>query len=174
MSALLLLVAGVGATGVPPGAAAVLAPGPATGFPTDSAARWAWPVVPARVVEAFAAPPSPYAAGHRGIDLAATPEVPVTAPADATVRFAGVVVDRPVLTLDHGGGVLSSYEPLATELVAGQPVARDAAVGLVASGGHCGGGCLHVGVRVDGAYVSPLLFFGRVPPSVLLPLGRGG
>lgn len=188
--ALALLAAGVVVTGAPSGASAVLAPGPAVAhaapepagaawMPAHAAVpgpapRWAWPVMPPQVVGAYAAPPTPYAAGHRGIDLAATPEQHVTAPADATVRFAGVVVDRPVLTLDHGGGVLSSYEPLATELVAGQPVARGAVVGRLASGGHCAGSCLHVGVRVDGAYVSPLLFFDRVPPSVLLPLGRDG
>jgi len=158
-------------TGGPSGAAAVLAPGSAV---PASAPRWAWPVTPPRVVGAYAAPPTPYAAGHRGIDLAATPELHVTAPSDATVRFVGVVVDRPVLTLDHGGGVLSSYEPLATDLIAGQSVARGSVIGLLASGGHCADSCLHVGVRVDGAYVSPLLFFDRVPPSVLLPLGRNG
>jgi len=187
----LLAVVGVAAlAGAPAGAAAVLAPGAASSSAEPGAAagagaaagsapaavtspHWAWPVLPPRVVGAFAAPPTPYAAGHRGIDLATTPEQPVTAPTDATVRFAGVVVDRPVLTLDHGGGVLSSYEPLATELVAGQPVARGAPIGRLASGGHCAASCLHVGVRVDGAYVSPLLFFDTVPPSVLLPLGDG-
>ncbi|MFJ3392198.1 murein hydrolase activator EnvC family protein [Leifsonia aquatica] len=188
--ALGLVAAGVVVTGAPAGAAAVLAPGsavahtapvvaPAASTPAraavpGSAPRWAWPLAPPQVVGAYAAPPTPYAAGHRGIDLAATPEPHVTAPADATVRFAGVVVDRPVLTLDHGGGVLSSYEPLATDLIAGQSVARGSVIGLLASGGHCADSCLHVGVRVDGAYVSPLLFFDRVPPSVLLPLGRDG
>ncbi|MFK3670921.1 murein hydrolase activator EnvC family protein [Leifsonia aquatica] len=188
--ALGLVAAGVVLTGAPAGAAAVLAPGsavahaapeparsastPARAAVPGSAPRWAWPLAPPQVVGAYAAPPTPYAAGHRGIDLAATPEPHVTAPADATVRFAGVVVDRPVLTLDHGGGVLSSYEPLATDLIAGQSVARGSVIGLLASGGHCADSCLHVGVRVDGAYVSPLLFFDRVPPSVLLPLGRDG
>ncbi len=135
--------------------------------------RWSWPVAPPRVIGPFAAPPTPYAAGHRGIDLAAIAGTPVTSPSDARVRFAGVVVDRPVLTLDHGGGVLSSYEPLSTSLGAGDPVGRGAPLGQVAAGGHCDGACLHVGVRVDGAYVSPLLFFDSVPPSVLLPLDHG-
>ena len=132
--------------------------------------RWPWPVAPPRLVGPYAAPPTRYAAGHRGIDLAADPATVVTAPADGVVRFVGVVVDRPVLTLDHGDGILSSYEPLASELVVGAPVARGQPLGRTASGGHCEG-CLHVGARIDGEYVSPLLFFDRVPAAVLLPLG---
>lgn len=133
--------------------------------------RWSWPVVPPRLVRPYEPPPSPYAAGHRGIDLAAPPGVIVTAPADATVHFVGVVVDRPVLTLDHGSGVLSSYEPVdAPDLAVGDPVARGMPLGAVGAGAHCSGVCLHVGVRVDGEYVSPLLFFDRPPRSVLLPL----
>lgn len=93
------------------------------------------------------------------------------APAAGTIRFVGVVVDRPVLTLDHGDGVLSSYEPVASTLTVGESVAPGQAVGRVATGGHCAGACLHVGVRVDGVYVSPLLYLDRVPPSILLPLG---
>jgi murein DD-endopeptidase MepM/ murein hydrolase activator NlpD len=135
------------------------------------APRWQWPVTRERIVRAYAAPPSPYAAGHRGIDLAAEPGTPVVAPSDATVHFVGVVVDRPVVTLDHGSGVLSSYEPLVAEgLRAGDAVARGDPLGVVSSGAHCTDVCLHVGVRVDSAYVSPLLFFDRVPRSVLLPV----
>ncbi|MGN7800918.1 murein hydrolase activator EnvC family protein [Leifsonia sp. 22587] len=135
-----------------------------------AAGSWSWPVDPHAVSGPYAAPATRYAAGHRGIDLEASSGVVVSAPADAVVRFSGVVVDRPVLTLDHGG-VLSSYEPVASELVPGTSVARGAIVGTVAAGGHCAEACLHVGVRVDGEYVSPLLFFARVPPAVLLPLG---
>lgn len=136
--------------------------------------RWAWPVSPVVVAKAYAAPPTPYAAGHRGIDLAVPLSAVVTAPAGATVRFAGLVVDRPVLTLDHGGGILSSYEPLVSDLPVGASVSTGQPLGRVAEGGHCASGCLHIGVRVDGAYVSPLLFFDRVPRAVLLPLRRPG
>ncbi len=132
--------------------------------------RWEWPVTPPRITRPFAAPPAPYASGHRGIDLAAAPDTEVTAPAAGTVRFVGDVVDRPVLTLDHGDGMLSSYEPVASALAIGESVAPGQSVGRVATGGHCAAACLHVGVRVDGVYVSPLLYLDRVPPSVLLPL----
>ncbi|MGO4299908.1 murein hydrolase activator EnvC family protein [Leifsonia sp. RAF41] len=134
---------------------------------------WAWPLQPPVLTGAYAAPPTRYAAGHRGIDLQAGPGVVVTAPDDAVIRFSGMVVDRPVVTLDHGGGVLSSYEPVESEAPVGSVVGRGAVVGTVASGGHCDARCLHVGVRVDGEYVSPLLFFSRVEPAILLPLGGG-
>lgn len=132
--------------------------------------RWSWPVgAPIRVVNPFAAPPTPYSAGHRGIDLTAATGGAVTAPVDATVWFSGVVVDRPVLTLAVGGDVLVSFEPVVAVVSAGDRVARGQSVGAVASGGHCEG-CVHVGVRVNGAYVSPLLFFDRVPRAILLPM----
>ncbi len=139
----------------------------------EGGAPWAWPLAPVTVVAPYAAPATPYGAGHRGIDLRSSPGVPVSAPADGVVWFAGVVVDRPVVTIDHGDGVLSSYEPLASTLRAGDSVQRGAVIGSTAEGGHCASVCLHVGVRIDGEYVSPLLFFSRVPRAVLLPLYRG-
>jgi murein DD-endopeptidase MepM/ murein hydrolase activator NlpD len=131
------------------------------------------------VIRGFEAPPTLFAAGHRGIDLAAAAGAPVTAPADGIVRFVGAVADRPVVTLDHGGGVLSSYEPVAANvatssaaLMVGATVRAGEPIGVISAGGHCEARCLHVGVRIDGAYVSPLLFFDRVPGAVLLPLHR--
>ncbi|MDN4615035.1 peptidoglycan DD-metalloendopeptidase family protein [Leifsonia sp. F6_8S_P_1B] len=146
----------------------------ADAFVSDAAPpRWSWPVTPVRVTRAYAAPPTQYAAGHRGIDLAAGPGATVTAPSAGRVHFAGTVVDRPVLTLDVGGGVLASFEPVATDLPDGTFVQRGEPIGTIAAGGHCDA-CLHLGVRVDGEYVSPLLFLDRLPPSVLLPLERSG
>lgn len=129
---------------------------------------WAWPVAaPHPVVRPFIAPATPYAAGHRGIDIR-SPGSEVSAPADGVVLFAGVVVDRPVLSIRHGGGVVSSYEPVESALSAGDAVSRGQPVGTLLSG-HCSGLCLHFGVRVDGQYVSPLAFLGGIPRSILLP-----
>ncbi|MCU1515234.1 MAG: peptidoglycan DD-metalloendopeptidase family protein, partial [Microbacteriaceae bacterium] len=105
--------------------------------------RWLWPIAPPALLRGFEAPPTPYAAGHRGIDLRAVPGSPVTAPSSATVQFAGIVVDRRVLTLDHGDGVLSSYEPLLPGLAVGDAVAAGDELGKVDSGGHCAAACLH-------------------------------
>lgn len=129
---------------------------------------WAWPVDPSRsVVRPFVAPATPYSAGHRGLDIGVRGG-DLRAPSAGTVRFAGVVVDRPVLSIDHGGGVISSYEPVVASVSAGDAVSRGQLVGEIVSG-HCASACVHVGVRVDGRYVSPLLFFGELPRSVLLP-----
>ena len=116
--------------GVPAASAAeVRWGGPSAGSPSGV---WQWPVPSRTPIAAYAAPPTRYAAGHRGIDLAAAPGTPVAAPADGVVRFAGVVVDRPVVTLDHGGGVLSSFEPVVAGLPAGSVVARGAVFGATA------------------------------------------
>lgn len=133
--------------------------------------RWQWPISPpGAVVRPFEAPSGPYSAGHRGIDLAAARGQAVSAPAAGVIGFAGVVVDRPVVTIDVGDGTLVSMEPVATQLRVGASVSAGETIGAVASGGHCDGSCLHLGVRVHGAYVSPVLFLAGIPPAVLLPL----
>lgn len=134
--------------------------------------HWLWPVDPPRaILRPFLAPATAYGPGHRGIDIRAPGGV-LLAPDDATVRFAGVVVDRPVLSLDHGDGVVSSFEPVAASVGRGDRVQRGQPIGRIVPG-HCPEACVHVGVRVDGAYVSPLLFFGGLARSVLLPTRRG-
>ena len=134
------------------------------------AALWAWPVAaPHPIARPYLAPATPYASGHRGIDIRAEVGAEVRASADGVVHFAGMVVDRPVLSIDHGGGVLSSYEPVASALREGDAVRRGQVIGVLQTG-HCGaGGCLHFGVRIHGEYVSPLLFLGGQPRAVLLP-----
>lgn len=134
---------------------------------------WRWPLAPpVNVAAPFLAPATRYSAGHRGIDLVAASGTPVLAPTDGVVSFAGTVVDRPLVTIDHGDGVLVSLEPVLATAAEGEPVARGQPIGSVAAGGHCGDGCLHLGVRVYGEYVSPLVFITGLPRAVLLPLGR--
>ncbi|WP_162248738.1 M23 family metallopeptidase [Agromyces sp. Root1464] len=131
---------------------------------------WRWPVAaPIRILAPFRAPPTPYTAGHRGIDVAAAAGAPVVAPAPGVVSFSGMVAGRPVVAIDHGHGVVSAVEPVAGVVEAGTPVTAGDAIGSVATGGHCDSGCVHFGVRVDGEYVSPFLFLGGLPRAVLLP-----
>ncbi|MFD4420221.1 murein hydrolase activator EnvC family protein [Agromyces sp. NPDC058484] len=133
--------------------------------------QWRWPVAPPiRVVAPFRAPPSPYAAGHRGIDLVVEPGAGVVAPAAGVVSFAGQVAGRGVVAIDHGGGVVSAIEPVEALVAKGTPVSAGGTIADVASGGHCAAGCVHFGVRIDGEYVSPFLFLGGLPRAVLLPL----
>ena len=159
-----LLALGARTSAASPHPVGPFAPGPSV---SDDGA-WRWPVDPPRsIARPFIAPPTPYAAGHRGIDIRAPAGV-LYAPASGVVHFAGVVVDRPVLSIDHGGGVLSSYEPVTTTLVEGDAVARGDVIGTVLPG-HCASVCVHLGVRVDGQYVSPLRFLGAIPRAILLP-----
>jgi len=156
-------------------------PASALASPHDGSARartapvsddpWRWPVpAPIRVVAPFRAPATPYAAGHRGIDVAAERGALVLAPADGVVSFAGTVVDRGVLAIDHGGGLVSAIEPVEAVVAAGSSVRAGQVVGRVGAGGHCASQCVHFGVRLDGEYVSPFLLLGGLPRAVLLPL----
>jgi murein DD-endopeptidase MepM/ murein hydrolase activator NlpD len=145
---------------------------PDAGVPERAiATRWAWPVpAPHAVARPFVAPATPYGRGHRGIDIRAPAGTLVRAPASGTVHFAGVVVDRPVVSISHPGGVLSSFEPVQPMVAAGDAVRRGDVIGMLLAG-HCTASCLHLGARVDGEYVNPLLFLGGVPRAVLLPMG---
>ena len=139
-----------------------------------AASLWLWPVAePHAVARQYLAPATPYAAGHRGVDLSAPEGASVLAPADGVVRFAGWVVDRPVLSVTHSGGVVSSYEPVESALSEGDVVRQGDVIGTLLPG-HCRSPCLHLGVRIEGEYVSPLLFLGGQPRAVLLPVRHGG
>lgn len=134
-------------------------------------ATWLWPVpAPHSVTRSFEAAASPYAAGHRGIDLPERRGAPVFAPAGGVVSFSGVVAGRPVVSISHPGDLVSTVEPVLGVVPVGDRVAAGQRIGLVASGGHCADACLHFGVRLHGQYVSPMLFLGGVPRAVLLPL----
>lgn len=147
----------------------LLSPAAASAIPGEGA-EWQWPVSGTReVVEAFRAPAHDYGPGHRGIDIAANVGSTLQAPADGVVAFRGVVVDRPLLTIDHGAGIVSTFEPLSSDLSPGAVVHAGDDIGAVATGGHAAAGTLHIGVRVDGVYVNPMLMFGDVPRAVLLP-----
>lgn len=142
---------------------------------TGAAPRWAWPIAgPKTILRPFIAPDSAYSAGHRGIDLAAEVGTIVFAPADGVIHFSGTVVDRPVLSIEHPGSLLSSFEPVTSTLSAGATVHRGDPVGTIAANsganaGHCSSSCLHFGARLHGRYLSPLNYLGGIPLPVLLP-----
>ncbi|MBO9625630.1 MAG: M23 family metallopeptidase [Microbacterium sp.] len=136
----------------------------------ENTADWKWPVVGPRAVTArFRAPAHEYGAGHRGIDLVAADGTSVLSPHSGVVAFRGVVVDRPLLTIDHGGGYVSTFEPLESSLMPGTVVEEGDPIGTVMTGGHTPLGSLHLGVRWNGDYVDPQLLFGGAERAVLLP-----
>jgi len=137
---------------------------------TRAGQYWAWPIDGVRAVaNPYRAPAHAYGAGHRGIDIVATTDGAVRAPADGIVAFRGSVVDRPLLTIEHADGYVSTFEPLTSDLTPGDLVATGDTIGTVASGGHALPGTLHLGVRLEGSYINPMVLFGAVPRAVLLP-----
>ncbi len=79
-----------------------------------------------------------------------------------------MVINRPVLAIQHADGLVSSYEPVESDLLRGTRIQRGDTIGRLLSG-HCTSACLHFGVRLYGQYVSPLNYLGGIPRSVLLP-----
>src|SRR5690606_29960384 len=102
------------------------------------------------VAPAFDAPARSWLPCHHGIRLAAEPYSPVLSPADGTVSFAGAVAGRPVLSIDHGGGLRTTYEPVAADVRAGDVVTAGARIGRLLAGhpGCPAVACLHWGARV--------------------------
>lgn len=138
----------------------------------------AWPVGgPSALRERFAAPPTRWAAGHRGVDLAASPGTPVRAAAPGVVTFSGMVADRPVVTVTHPGSgtppLRTTYLPVIGSVPVGTPVAAGETIGEIAVGsGHCASGCLHWGLLRGERYLDPLALLG-VGAARLLPLNGG-
>lgn len=153
-----------------PHAVALDTPSPDAASSVNTASDWIWPVdAPRSVIAEYRAPAHEYGAGHRGIDIEAPVGAPVRAPADGVVAFRGVVVDRALITIEHDGGYVTTFEPVLSGLNPGDAVSAGDVVGTVDLGGHAAAGALHVGVRLNGVYINPLLLFGGVPRAVLLP-----
>lgn len=135
--------------------------------------EWGWPVLGHRVVaESYRAPAQPWLSGHRGIDIAVIGPVRpvlVRAPADGVVAFVGTVVDRELITISHAGNLVTTLEPVHSELSPGTTVTGGEVVGVVSTGGHTPHGLLHFGVRWHGEYINPMQLYGGIPRAVLLP-----
>lgn len=130
---------------------------------------WRWPTSPVRIVAGFVAPAHEYGPGHRGIDLAVDVGGNVVAPADGVIAFAGSVAGRGVVTIDHGGTLVTTLEPVLASVSVGAQVAAGDAVGTVDAGGHAPPGTVHFGVREDREYINPMLLLGGIERAVLLP-----
>lgn len=136
---------------------------------------WPLPGTPT-VVRAFQAPTIPFGPGHRGVDLAAVAGAPVFAAGAGTVVFAGPVAGRGVVSVDHPGGLRTTYEPVSPTVTAGDRVARGEQLGTVQLGhpGCTATACLHWAVRRGGGhdreYLDPLRLLGMARLR-LLPLG---
>lgn len=157
------------ATAVPVSAQAAAGVAAASARTVLTERDWARPVRPFHVARPFVAPGHDYGPGHRGVDVEVAADAEISAPAAGTVAFSGMVAGRGVLTIDHGGGLVSTFEPVQSTLTPGTSVGKGEHIGAVSSGGHVPLGQLHFGVRLNGAYINPMLLLGEVPRAILLP-----
>ncbi|MFE6286871.1 murein hydrolase activator EnvC family protein [Streptomyces sp. NPDC057877] len=129
-----------------------------------------WPVTPRPpVLRGWEPPPTPYARGHRGVDLRAAPGTPVRAVAPGRVAYAGLVAGRGVISVelrDTGHPPLrTTYEPVIPTVRKGDEVAPGQQLGTLSpTGSHCATPCLHWGLRRAREYLNPLTL---LPPHLL-------
>lgn len=123
------------------------------------------PPVEGPVVDPFRQPDHEYAAGNRGVDLAAVPGEAVRAAAEGEVVFSGQVGGALHVVLLHADGLRSSLSFLASTAVRrGQRVRAGEVVGTA-------GGTLHFGIRAGDEYLDPMQFLRGGEPEVhLAPL----
>ena len=125
--------------------------------------HWQWPIE-GPILRGYDPPESPYGSGHRGIDIGAPVGTAIHAPESGKVTFAGKVGGHLFVTIDHGGGVSSTYSWLsAISVRKGNVVARGDVIAHSGSG-HPGDvqPSLHMGVKVGGAYADPLDYLGPI------------
>lgn len=109
-----------------------------------------------------------WSAGHRGVDLAAPPGAAISAVGPATVHFAGMVAGRPVVSLLHPDGLITTYEPVTASVRRGDRVQPGAVIGtLVAGHASCAPRtCVHWGARRGSGrsaeYLDPLALLGAI------------
>ncbi|GAA2671437.1 murein hydrolase activator EnvC family protein [Actinoplanes palleronii] len=134
---------------------------------------WSWPVTPPAVVRRFEAPPQPWLAGHRGVDLAAPAGSVVRSAGAGIVVHARVLAGRGVVSVAHAGGLRLTYEPVTPAVAPGDVLAAGDPLGTL-DAGHPGcpvRACLHWGVRTGEGYLDPLVLLGlgRVRLLPVLP-----
>lgn len=102
---------------------------------TAAPSTWQWPLNGSpRILRRFAPPPEPWLTGHRGVDLAATVAAPVLAAGQGTIGYAGSVGGRGVVTVDHPGGLRTTYLPVAAAVRSGDAVSPGDRLGIVEPG----------------------------------------
>jgi murein DD-endopeptidase MepM/ murein hydrolase activator NlpD len=130
---------------------------------------------PHRLVRPYLQPASDYSAGHRGVDYEIEIGEPLFAPADGVITVSKVIVNRGVLAIKHGAGLLSELEPACSDVPVGTTVLKGEVIGWACSAAdaytqHCSvDSCLHFSLRLEGKYLSPLALIGGLNPSRLLP-----
>jgi murein DD-endopeptidase MepM/ murein hydrolase activator NlpD len=133
---------------------------PAVGAASTAPTGFVLPVAPPPVLlTPFAPPTSRFGSGHRGVDLAAPEGSAVFAAGSGVVVFAGPLAGRGVLSIEHEGGLRTTYEPVTASVPAGARVTAGAVIGVLEAGhpGCAPAVCLHWGARLpDRVYLDPM------------------
>jgi len=100
----------------------------------------------------------------------------VRSAAAGVVAFAGRVAGRGVVSVDHPGGLRTSYEPVTATVAQGDQVGAGAVLGRLESvASHCPpAACLHWGLRRGGTYLDPRSLLGAVRVRLLPVWGSAG
>jgi murein DD-endopeptidase MepM/ murein hydrolase activator NlpD len=129
---------------------------------------------PLAVVRSFAPPLHPWAAGNRGVDLAAHAGEEVSAATAGLVIYAGLLAGRGVISI-RDGSLRTTYEPVDPIVRSDDYVVAGQLIGYVSSAADaCGppGSCLHWGALQSDVYVNPMNLLGA-PRVRLLPIWSG-
>jgi murein DD-endopeptidase MepM/ murein hydrolase activator NlpD len=107
------------------------------------------PPVDGPVARGFDPPDERWQAGHRGVDLRADVGAVVVAAVGGTI------------SVDHGDGLRTTYEPVLARVAVGTRVGAGSTIGVLAAGHDCpGGSCLHWGLKRGDTYLDPLSLLG--------------
>ncbi|VDG76821.1 Peptidase family M23 [Actinobaculum suis] len=117
------------------------------------------------ITRGFNAPDPNWLPGHRGVDMAFVLDQPVLAAGSGTVIYAGMLVDRMVISIEHPNGIRTSYEPVEPRVKRGQRVTAGEVIGW-AQAGHSdkvpeGFVAVHWGARRGSVYLDPLSLLRR-------------
>lgn len=137
-------------------------PAPAT-VAVQTGSPYEWPLAAEpRVTRWFDPPPRPWLPGHRGVDLAAEPGATVRAAGPGVVHFAGPVAGVGVVSINHAGGLRTTYQPVTPSVSAGDAVVAGDPIGVLEPGhpGCLAAACLHWGLRRGATYLDPLALLG--------------
>ncbi|WP_307244050.1 M23 family metallopeptidase [Catenuloplanes indicus] len=142
--------------------------GPSPGASAPAEGRYVWPLSGTfpPIVRRFDPPPQRWLSGHRGVDLGALPGTVVRSAGAGRVIFAGQVAGKGVVSVEHPGGLRTTYQPLHIAIAPGRLVTAGTPLGALTTG-HPGcpvAACLHWGLRRGADYLDPLtlLALGRV------------
>jgi murein DD-endopeptidase MepM/ murein hydrolase activator NlpD len=138
-----------------------------------AAGGWSAPLRPLTVTRAFQPPPNPYAAGHRGVDLAGVAGQIVMAAAAGEVSYAANLAGRGVVVVVHGN-LRTTYEPVTATVRRGLHVERGEQLGTL-DPGHAGcpvSACLHWGLLRGEHYLDPMTMLTRPQIRLLPPTGQ--